>query len=89
MPTIQRELGDSQQQAAPMQEGFVSELNEFAVVQAAHNDVSAAKSLKTKFKIEAKKNQQDSRKNYDAVIHNMASHTAKLAVVKPKLGIGL
>ena len=68
---IQRELGGSQQQAAPAQEGFVSELDEAAILQAAHNDVSAAKSLKTKMKIGTKKKQEDFRKNYEQVVHKI------------------
>lgn len=89
MPTIQRELGDTFQTFEPADEGFVNVVEEAAIVQAAHNDVAAAKNLKTKLKIETKKNQADSCKNYNAVIHNMAAYTAKLALVKPKQGIGL
>ena len=84
-----RELGDSQQQSAPADEAFVSEIKEAALLQATHNDVSAAKNLKIKLKIENKKKHEDSRKNYEAVIHNMVAYTAKLAVAKPKQGVAL
>jgi len=73
MPVMERNLNELKDHAEPAADGFVTQEEEYEILNAAHSDVSAAKTYKIKIKIEEKKKQEEIRKNYTNVIHNTVS----------------
>lgn len=83
MPVMERELGDNAHKPDAVDESLVTQEEEFEVLQAAHSDVSAAKTYKLKIKIEDRKKQEETKKDYTTVIHNIVSKNILNAAARP------
>ena len=73
MPVMERELGDNIRKPEAVDESIVTSEEEYEIMYSAHSDVSAAKTYKLKIKIEDRKKQEEAKKDYTAVIHNIVS----------------
>lgn len=73
MPVLQREWGDTEAANSTEIEDVTDVLHESQILNAKHNDVSAAHSYKTKLKIEAQKKEDERKKKHMQTIHNTVS----------------